>query len=179
MNGRKDDDWGDIFNDMYDEFGLDMRKINKEMAKFWESMMKGDANSKIMGPYVYGFSYKVGPDGKPMFQEFGNVPGNKLGYKEGAQEDYREPLTDINEDKDNVYITYELPGVEKSDINLVVNESNIEMKVDKGSRKYYKNIDLNAPIDVDSVIAKFTNGVLDITIKKLNSKNGGRAVKID
>jgi HSP20 family protein len=179
MYDRRDDDWDDIFNNIYDEFGLDMRKINKEMAKFWESIMKGEMDSKMVGPYVYGFSYKVGPDGKPIFQEFGNVPGNKLGYRTSADENYREPLTDINEDKDNIYITYELPGVEKNDINLVVNENNIELKVDKGPRKYYKSIDLNFGIDVNSVIAKFTNGILDITVKKLNSRGSGRAVKID
>ena len=44
--------------------------INREIARFWESIMKGEPNSKIMGPYVYGFSYKMGPDGKPVFQEF-------------------------------------------------------------------------------------------------------------
>jgi HSP20 family protein len=175
MNGRRDD----IFNDMYDEFGLDMRKINKEIARFWESMIKEDANSKVMGPYVYGFSYKVGPDGKPVFQEFGNVPRNGIGTKRETQEGFREPLTDINEDKENVYITYELPGVDKKDIDLIVNENNIELKVGTGSRNYYKNIEFNTGVDMDSVIAKFTNGVLDITIKKLNSKNGGRAVKID
>ena len=179
MNGRRDDDWDDIFNDMYDEFGFDMKKINREIARFWESIMKGEPNSKIMGPYVYGFSYKMGPDGKPVFQEFGNVPRNGIGPKAEPQEGFREPLTDINEDKENVYITYELPGVEKNDIDLVVNENNIELKVNKGSRKYYKNIEFNTGVDIDSVIAKFTNGVLDITIKKLNSKNGGKAVKID
>ena len=40
-------------------------------------------------------------------------------------------------------------------------------------------IEFNTGVDIDTVIAKFTNGILDITIKKLNSKNGGRAVKID
>ncbi len=179
MNGRREDDWDDIFNDMYDEFGLDMRKINKEMARFWESIMKGDMNSKIVGPYVYGFSYKIGPDGKPVFQEFGNVPRTGIGTRKDTQEGFREPLADINEDNENVYITYELPGVEKNDINLVVNENNIELKVDKGTRKYYKNIEFNTGVDIDTVIAKFTNGILDITINKLNSKNGGRAVKID
>ena len=179
MNGRRDDDWDDIFNDMYDEFGLDMRKINKEIARFWGSIMRDDTNSKVMGPYVYGFSYKVGPDGKPVFQEFGNVPRNAIGQKDEPQEGYREPLTDLNEDKENVYITYELPGVDKKDIDLTVNETNIELKVDKGSRKYYKNIEFSTGVDIDSVIAKFTNGVLDITIKKLNSRSGGKAVKID
>ncbi len=179
MNGRKDDDWDDIFNDMYDEFGFDMKKINREIAKFWESIMKGESNNRIIGPYVYGFSYKVGPDGKPVFQEFGNVPRNGIGAKQDTQEGFREPLTDVNEDKENIYITYELPGVEKSDIDIVVNEGNMELKVDKGARKYYKNIEFNTEVDINSVIAKFTNGVLDITIKKAKNKNTGRAVKID
>jgi HSP20 family protein len=175
MNGKRDDDWDDIFDDMYDEFGFDMKKINREIAKFWESVMKGESNSKVMGPYVYGFSYKLGP----VFQEFGNVPRNGIASKAETREDSREPLTDINEDKENVYITYELPGVEKKDIDLIVNENNIELKVDKGTRKYYKNIEFNTEIDINSVIAKFTNGILDITIKKLDNKSNGRAVKIE
>ncbi|MEM0139039.1 MAG: archaeal heat shock protein Hsp20 [Ferroplasma sp.] len=179
MSGRRDDDWDDIFNDMYDEFGLDMRKINNELAKFWESAIKGNGESKSFGPYVYGFTYKVGSDGKPVFQEFGNVPKNALGQRTESPEGFREPLTDVNEDKNNVYITYELPGVEKSDIKLTVNESNIELKVDKGNRKYYKSLDFTSPVDMDSIIAKFTNGVLDITVKKLQGKNSGKSVKID
>ena len=51
--------------------------------------------------------------------------------------------------------------------------------MDKGSRKYYKNIEFDREVDINSVIAKFTNGVLDITIKKVNNKSTGRAVKID
>ena len=180
MTVRRDDDWDDIFNDMYDEFGFDMKKINSEIAKFWESIMKGENEDKMLGPYVYGFSYKVGPDGKPVFQEFGNVPNGKsgLGYsnRDGT---YREPLTDINEDSENIYITYELPGIDKKDIKLMVNENSIELKVDKDPRKYYKNIELNVPVNTDSAIAKFTNGILDITLKKLNNKNNGKTIKID
>ncbi len=179
MNGKRNNDWDDIFNDMYDEFGLDMRKVNSEIARFWESMTKGEGSSKVLGPYVYGFSYKVGPDGKPVFQEFGNVPKNAIGEHSEATEGFREPLTDINEDRENIYITYELPGVEKSDIKLTVNEGSIELKVEKGSRKYYKNIDFSVPVDMDSVVAKFTNGVLDLTIKKLQGKNSGKSIKID
>jgi len=177
MAERKDD-WDDIFNDLYDEFGFDMKKINNEIAKFWESIMKGENEDKMLGPYVYGFSYKVGPDGKPVFQEFGNVPKNRSGLTNNKMENYREPLTDINEDNNNIYITYELPGIDKKDIKLTINENNIELRVDKEPRKYYKNIELNAPVDANTAIAKFTNGILDISVKKLN-KNNGKTIRID
>jgi len=178
MTERKDD-WDDIFNNLYDEFGFDMKKINNEIAKFWESIMKGENEDKMLGPYVYGFSYKVGPDGKPVFQEFGNVPKNRYGLTNNKMEgNYREPLTDINEDNNNIYITYELPGIDKKDIKLTINENNIELRVDKEPRKYYKNIELNTPVDANTAIAKFTNGILDISVKKLN-KNNGKTIRID
>jgi len=178
MAERKDDDWDDIFNDLYNEFGFDMKRINSEIAKFWESIMKGENEDKMLGPYVYGFSYKVGPDGKPVFQEFGNVPKNRYGLINNKMENYREPLTDINEDNNNIYITYELPGIDKKDIKLTINENNIELRVDKEPRKYYKNIELNTPVDANTAIAKFTNGILDISVKKLN-KNNGKTIRID
>ncbi|KJE48814.1 MULTISPECIES: archaeal heat shock protein Hsp20 [Acidiplasma] len=178
MVDKKYDDWDDIFDELYDEFGFDMRRINNEIAKFWESVMKGNSNAKVMGPYVYGFTYKIGPDGKPTFQEFGNVP-RRLGFNENIKEGFREPLTDINEDNKNIYITYELPGVDKSDIKLTVNEYNVELTVDTDKRKYYKNIEFNTPVDVNSVSAKFTNGVLDVTISKTGGRNSGKTVKID
>ncbi len=180
MTTRRDDDWDDIFDDLYNEFGFDMKKVNSEIAKFWESIMKGENEDKILGPYVYGFSYKVGPDGKPVFQEFGNVPKGRSRLGSSTMEgNYREPLTDINEDNNNIYVTYELPGIDKNNIKLTVNENNIELKVDKEPRKYYKNIELNVPVDPDSTVAKFTNGILDITLKKINNKNNGKTVRID
>ncbi len=179
MGDKKNDDWDDIFDDLYNEFGFDMKRINNEIARFWESVMNGTDTSKIMGPYVYGFTYKVGPDGKPSFQEFGNMPRNRSRVGESAKEGYREPLTDINEDDKNVYITYELPGVDKSDIKLTINDNNMELSVENASRKYYKNVDFSNPVNVNSAVAKFTNGVLDVTLEKVKGKSSGKTVKID
>ncbi len=174
---RDEDDWDEIFRELYEEFGLDMRKINNEIARFWESVMKDPDKIKISGPYVYGFSYKIGPDGKPVFQEFGNVPGRRSLYEE--REGYREPLTDINEDKNNIYVTFELPGVNKEDISLTVSDNSMTLSVDKGARKYYKNINFDSEVDSNKVTAKFTNGILDVTVQKKKSESSGRSVKID
>ena len=46
-------------------------------------------DSEIRGPFVYGFRYRLGPDGKPEFEEFGNVRPSPKG---AITSDNREPL---------------------------------------------------------------------------------------
>jgi hypothetical protein len=33
-----------------------------------------------MGPFVYGYSMTIGPDGKPRVREFGNVRGSSTSF---------------------------------------------------------------------------------------------------
>ncbi len=158
-----DENWDDIFNKIFGKFGLDINKINEEM-------LNSIANKETK-PYVYGFVYKVGPDGKPEFKEFGNENFINKDTPELTENEngYREPLTDINEDNNNIYITYELPGIEEDKIKLTANKNIIELKVDTETRKYYKKIELNSDIDENNIISKFKNGIFDVTLKKLNN----------
>ncbi len=177
---RKDDDWDDdLFDDFFEDFGFDFGKVNERLRKMMERMMKTGENN-VHGPFVYGFSYKVGPDGKPNFQEFGNVPNRPYLNSVPTDAETREPLTDINYDKDKVYITFELPGISKEDIDLKVSESDVTIKVSESSRKYYKNVEFEAPVKPESAKAKFTNGILDLTLELEKTKaDGGKTVNIE
>ena len=65
-----DDDWDrDFFDDMFGDFGIDFRRMNDRLMRFFNSVMK-NPETTIEGPFVYGFTYRQGPDGKPTFQEF-------------------------------------------------------------------------------------------------------------
>ncbi|MEM1654024.1 MAG: archaeal heat shock protein Hsp20, partial [Thermoplasmata archaeon] len=124
----------------------------------------------------YGFTMKIGPDGKPRIEEFGNVPKVGIGELEG----YREPLVDVSDDEKNVYVTAELPGVEKEQINLQVDENTIIIKTDVPERKYYKVIELPERVKPETAKASYHNGILDVTIEKEQpKKKGGTRVKID
>jgi HSP20 family protein len=49
---------------------------------------------------VYGYSVKIGPDGKPVIREFGNMRPN-IGRRRKAPfnlQDHRDPLVDIVEE---------------------------------------------------------------------------------
>jgi len=47
-----------------------------------------------------------------------------------------------------------------------------------GSRKYNYSRKFRPTVDVDSAKATFTNGVLDITLNKVEAKPTGKIVKI-
>ena len=89
-------------------------------------------------------------------------------------------MTDFNEDKNKVYLTYELPGISKEDIELNVSERNVTINVRNGPRKYYKSMDFEYDIKPETAKAKFTNGILDLTIDKVNGdRTSGKKIQIE
>ena len=73
----------------------------------------------------------------------------------------------------------ELPGVEKSDIKTSINEDQLTIKVDSPTQKYYKEVKLPTGVDPDSSKASYNNGVLEITLRKLQPRPKGKEIKID
>jgi len=119
--------------------------------------------SKGYKPYVYGFSVSVGPDGKPLIREFGNVRRDRSGPK--IRED-REPLVDVLEEDKDVVVVVELPGVEKEDIKLHATRDHLTILVDTSNRKYSKELVLPVGVDPASAQAVYKNGVLEVRLKK-------------
>ncbi|KAA0002717.1 MAG: Hsp20/alpha crystallin family protein [Thermoplasmata archaeon] len=184
---KRDDDifedwfdyWGKGFrDDIFDELEEHFRKMQRWMNDIFRDAMSGKLPSpEEGGPYIYGWSLRVGPDGKPHFEEFGNVPSMPGMPRQmiGA----REPLVDVIEGDKVVTITAEVPGVSKEDIDLEITEDTVTIKVDKDERKYYKEVALPCEVDTDSAKASYQNGVLDIELKKVKAKRKGRKIKIN
>ena len=81
-------------------------------------------------------------------------------------------------DKDIVF-TIDMPGVQKKDIDINVEPNSISVKAENGDkRKYNYSRRFKPTVDVDSAKATFKNGVLDITISKIESTPKGKSVKI-
>jgi Molecular chaperone (small heat shock protein) len=137
-----------------------------EMHKRMERMMDGfTSNAK-----TYGFTVHVGPDGVPHMHEFGDdVP---------ATDNVREPLTDVSVENDVVRIVIELPGVQKEDIQLDCTETSVTVSVDTESRKFRKAVPLQTNIDVDSAMAEYNNGILEITVNSKSKTPEGKRIDI-
>jgi HSP20 family protein len=182
-----------FFSDMDSEF----ERMRRYMDHMMQAAMRGDLSRDDPNkPFIYGFSMKTGPDGKPVFREFGNTRRAKritgtgpratcpAGTCTGTDDDHvtingREPLTDVIDCGDTIAVTVELPGVEKKDIQLNVSEETLTIQVDTEERRYYKEVDLQAPVEEDTTKASYKNGVLDVTLKKKAvEKKKGKRVEI-
>jgi len=81
-------------------------------------------------------------------------------------------------DKDIVF-TIDMPGVQKKDIDINVEPNSISVKAENGGkRKYNYSRRFKPSVDIDSAKATFKNGVLDITIQKVESKPKGKSISI-
>ena len=81
-------------------------------------------------------------------------------------------------DKDIVF-TIDMPGVSKKDIDINIEEHSITVKAENGGkRRYNYSRKFKPAVDPESAKATFTNGVLDITVTKVESKPTGRKVAI-
>ena len=81
-------------------------------------------------------------------------------------------------DKDIVF-TIDMPGVQKKDIDINVEPNSISVKAENGGkRKYNYNRRFKPTVDVDSAKATFKNGVLDITVSKIDTTPKGKSIKV-
>jgi len=157
---RRRHPWFDIFG----EFDRLSEMMDEMMRKAFETPHMG---TKTQGPYVYGFSMSVGPNGKPVIREFGNVRGSRFGPEVREE---REPLVDTLEEEKEVVVVAELPGVEKDDINLHTTGDRLTISVNTPQRKYHKELSLPARVDYKSARASYKNGVLEVRLKKIGEK---------
>lgn len=169
----------DFFGFNFDE---DIRRIHKHLNEIMESGFDNPMQEPAgrRKPFVYGFTVKVGPDGQPKMERFGNIHRPIGPSVKQVVTRERNPLTDVIDSDCDISITMELPGVEKKDIDLKVTEDSANIHVETQERKYFKEIDLPASVIPESTKATYKNGVLDISIKKMAEKHKkGRTIKID
>ena len=138
------------------------------------------------GPFVYGYSMTIGPDGKPKIREFGNMkPSSEpevCGINQPclAVKEEREPLVDIVDTDGEIKIIVELPGVEKEEIKLSGTEEKLTISVDTPQRKYFKVIDIPAKINPKNAKSTYKNGVLEVTLPKIEEKKpSGEEIKVE
>lgn len=133
------------------------------------------------GPFVYGYSVKIGSDGKPIVREFGNIKPGKGGEGQPSLDlqDMREPLVDVIEEENAVKVLAELPGVNKEDISLFLSDNVLTINVDTPERRYHKELSLPGEVDESSVRSTYTNGILETVLTKRERRGKGTKINIE
>jgi HSP20 family protein len=175
----------------------DVDAMMKEMEKLMQEAVKNmdqnlpknlirerklDDGSTVreLGPIVYGYSFKIGEDGKPVVRKFGNLntyPSSLSGRF--SVSDQREPVVDIIKDVDKLKIIAELPGVSKADVRITANESSLTIESISAERKYNKKIELPEPIEPSSGKSTYKNGILEVVFKLKDSKDHGVSINVE
>ncbi len=178
MNYEDDEDKKKRKDPFRDIFGIpDIDKEFERMQQLMDEMISKGFSRKDNDPFVYGFSVRTGPNGKPKIQEFGNAKDYFLQKKDESERSEWRPLTDVQEVDDKVMVTIDIPGVEKEDIDIEVKDSKMVLNVD-GKRRYRTTIDLPCMVDVDDSEANYNNGVLEVKLKKKQGSQG-KSLKIN
>lgn len=171
VNQERDDLFSNSWNP-FSEFQEYFNRMTQEMSRI------GTLRSQKEGvPYIYGWSYHVGPDGKPTYQEFSNISElpsqNTLELSEKT-----EPFVDIIESEKELYITVELPGIAKENINVELAKDTLILSVKHPERGFTKEIPLPIEVEKNPVEATYNNGVLSITLQKRKQKIKGQKINI-
>ncbi len=106
----------------------------------------------------------------------------------------RMPLINIEDKGDKLTITAELPGIEKEDLNLEVEEDLVTIsgkrgKIDEEKKKnfyrcerayseFYRTITLPEKINPDKADARYEKGVLELVLPKLEIKKRKKEIKV-
>jgi len=92
------------------------------------------------------------------------------------------PAFDVYEDKDNVYVRAELPGMRKEDIDLSLHNGSLSVSGERKSEqdvksaevyraerffgRFQRTITLPTPVAVDRIKAQYKDGILNVTLPK-------------
>src|ERR687892_864634 len=165
----------DIFKG-FDEMRNRMEREFEDGFKQFESSTPKDlvreyetpegAKVREYGPFVYGYSMTVGPDGRPKVREFGNV---KSPFQEGRSgfrtrpliSSEREPLVDISTTDKEIKVVVEMPGVSKEDIKVNAYDSTLEVTTQEGtSKRYHETIELPEEAELGTAKSKNKKWIL-------------------
>ncbi len=160
--------WFDIFDEMNR-----MDRMMEEMMQKAFTMPRAEEGPQ---PFVYGFSMSVGPDGKPVIREFGNVEPSSKGP---LLKEEREPLVDVIQDGNDVVVVTELPGVERNQINLEYADRTLKLTVSAPKRRYLKEMEIHQLVDPKTARATYKNGVLEVRFHKSDTRKPGRVIRVE
>ncbi|MDE1853691.1 MAG: Hsp20/alpha crystallin family protein [Thaumarchaeota archaeon] len=154
----------------------DLRDMLDELDKYFEGFEKDieDAvKNSIFGadkqfkPFIAGFSFNLGPEGKPSVQLFGNNPVRRDGFRAPINEQ-------LIDDKNGLLrLILEMPGVEKDDIKVEATEDTAVVTAEKEDRHYRAELALKAQVRPDSGKAEYKNGMLEISFSLKDKANKG------
>lgn len=103
--------------------------------------------------------------------------------------------SELKEDNSNYYIKAELPGLEKENIDVSIDNNKVSIRAEKKEEieeddirydfseinygSFSRTFSLSTPVNSENVKASFKNGILNLTIPKLTSSERTSKINIE
>ena len=142
------------------DLAADLKEAGGEIRKEGEINL-GRLREGMKG--VYGFSIKTAVGGEPVVETFGNIKKTPEGPTVTEE---REPLTDVFDEKDEVVVIAEIPGVSEEGITLNLEGDILEISAVGKNKKYRKEVLLPVQVKKETLSYTYKNGILEVRIKK-------------
>jgi HSP20 family protein len=134
----------------------------KELIREYETPEGGKVRE--VGPFVYGYSITIGPDGKPRVKEFGNVKsrmGRGLSFYKPMMSSEREPRSDVSVTGKEVKVLVEMPGVPKDKIKVNARQDKVEIVSEDPQRRYHEIVEIPLKPILKQLDPRTTTGYLN------------------
>ncbi|MHA1647161.1 MAG: Hsp20/alpha crystallin family protein [Promethearchaeota archaeon] len=95
--------------------------------------------------------------------------------EEKSSKDSKAPYSEVIEEKENIMVIVELPGINKEDINLEAGKDDLQISIPNQEPFL---IELPAPVQSDHMKAHLTNGILEVELKK-STKPGKKQIHLN
>ena len=105
------------------------------------------------------------------------------------------PAVDIKEEEDKLVVTTDLPGINKEDVEINLKEDMLEIRAKTGKEKeteeegyirreraytqFYRAVRLPSSVKEEGSTAKMENGVLTITLPKMQLEEPSKRIAIE
>ena len=144
-----------------------------EMAEKGQTEVTREGQARIhglgaQGKATYGFTVRTGLGGMPTVQRFGSIVRET---EEGPViEEAREPMVDVFDERDEMRVIAEMPGVDESDIKVELKGDLLTIVAEGSGRKYSKELIMPAAGDPAAMTFSYKNGILEVTLPKMNGQ---------
>ena len=132
--------------------------------------------------------YRIFKEIEPSFMERKMLPAT------GGELATVEPFVDVIDNGDKVVVAADIPGVEKEDLSVNISGDMLEISAERKKEaeekkegyvrrertytSYYRAIPLPAEVDADKADATFENGVLEISMPKIQVPEKKKKIEI-
>ncbi len=152
------------------------RKMSNSFFNTGDIFEEFKGNDSVSDPCCYGYAVTVGLDGNPVVKEYGNVQTGRL-----QSFDTREPIVDtiVDQKEKVVKLIAEMPGVEETDVKIIVKDKIVDLFAERDGKKYRVKVPLQHKVDESSAKTCYKNGILQLVFKMVEEKPKDKTAEVE